>query len=366
MVGGALASLRRVRAVTWLELLYILRDRTSRALLAGIPALQLVLFGYAVNLDPHGVTLAVSGEVSPALLAPLEDAGRFRVVASGLPQGAAERMVADGRALVGIELPAADAPDGEEPAAAARVVADAADPAAVRPALAALQAAFLQRIVAADHLGDGPRVDVEWRYNPEGRTAWAIVPGLAGAVVMISMLMLGALTLVREREQGTWDGLASAPLRPAEAVAGKLLPYLLFGVGQSALVVLLARLLFALPVRGSMALLMLASALTAVAYLTVGVALSAVTRTQMQAMQGTVFLYLPSMLLSGFMFPFEGMPPWAQAVGAALPLTDFVRAARDVLLRGADTRAWTEVGWLAVLAALCGAGAVAAYGRTRG
>jgi ABC-2 type transport system permease protein len=370
MVGCALASLCRVRAVMWLELLYILRDRTSRALLAGVPALQLVLFGYAVNLDPHGVTLAISGEASPAVLDLIGEAGRFRVVASGLPPGGAERMVAGGRALVAIELPTTDAPAGEAPAgeapaAAARVIADAADPAAVRPALAALQAAFLQRVVAADHLGGGPRIDVEWRYNPEGRTAWATVPGLAGAIVMISMLMLGALTLVREREQGTWDSLASSPAGAAEVLAGKLLPYLAFGVLQSGLIVLLAHLLFALPVRGSLPLLLLASALTAAAYLAIGFAVSAVTRTQMQAMQGAVFLYLPSMLLSGFMFPFEGMPRWAQAIGTAFPLTHFVRAARDVLLRGADGRAWTEVGWLAILAALCIAGAVTAYGWRR-
>jgi len=362
MVGCALASLRRVRAVMWLELLYILRDRTSRALLAGVPALQLVLFGYAVDLDPHGVTLAISGEASPAVLDLVGEARRFRVVASGLPPGGAERMVAGGHALVGIELPAADVLAGETPAAAARVIADAADPAAVRPALAALQAVFLQRVVAADHLGGGPRIDVEWRYNPEGRTAWAVVPGLAGAVVMISMLMLGALTLVREREQGTWDSLASSPACAAEVLVGKLLPYMAFGVMQSGLVVLLAHVLFALPVRGSLTLLLLASALTAAAYLAVGFAVSAVTRTQMQAMQGAVFLYLPSMLLSGFMFPFEGMPRWAQAIGSAFPLTHFVRIARDVLLRGADGRAWTEVGRLAALAALCIAIAVAAYG----
>ncbi|HEY0207145.1 MAG TPA: ABC transporter permease, partial [Acetobacteraceae bacterium] len=281
MVGYTLASLRRIRGVMWLELLYILRDRTSRALLASVPALQLVLFGYAVNLDPHGVALAISGEATPALLDLVRAAGRFRVVASGLQPGGAERMVVDGRALVGIELPAADAPAGDASAPAARVTADAADPAAVRPALAALQAAFLQRVVEADHLGGGPRIEVEWRYNPEGRTAWAVVPGLAGAVVMISMLMLGALTLVREREQGTWDGLASSPAGAVEVLAGKLLPYLAFGVLQSGLVVLLAHLLFALPVRGSLPLLLLASALTAAAYLAVGFAVSAVTRTQM-------------------------------------------------------------------------------------
>jgi len=294
-------------------------------------------------------------------------------------------MVAAGEALVGIELPApgfgtpgplapgiqasgpqVPLPQAEGPPEAdARVVVDAADPAAVRPALAALQIAFLQHVVASDHLGGGPRIEVEWRYNPNFRTVWAVVPGLAGAVVMISMLMLGALTLVREREGGTWDGLASSPLRAGEAVAGKLLPYLGFGIMQSLLVVELARLLFALPVQGSLALLLLASALTAAAYLAIGFAVSALTQTQMQAMQAAVFLYLPSMLLSGFLFPFEGMPRWAQAVGVLLPLTHFVRAARDVLLRGADARAWMEVGWLAVLAAGCAAGAGLAYERQR-
>lgn len=137
------------------------------------------------------------------------------------------------------------------------------------------------------------------------------------------------------------------------------------GVLQSGLVVLLAHLLFALPVRGSLPLLLLAPALTAAAYLAVGFAMSAVTRTQMQAMQGAVFLYLPSMLLSSFMFPFEGMPRWAQLIGAAFPLTHFVRAARDVLLRGANGRAWTEVGWLAALAAACAVRAVTVYPRQR-
>lgn len=211
-------TLRRVRAVVWLELLYILRDRTSRALLVGVPALQLALFGYAVNLDPHGVTLAISGEASPALLELVGNGGRFHVVSSGLPPGGAGRMVADGRALVGIELPAPEAEPADSPPPAARVIVDAADPAAVRPALAALQTAFLQRVVVGDHLGGGLRIDVDWRYNPEGRTAWAVVPGLAGVVVMISMLMLGALTLVREREQGTWDGLASSPASAPEGV----------------------------------------------------------------------------------------------------------------------------------------------------
>ena len=359
-----MSAWRQFAAVVWLEWLFIARDRVSRALLAGVPALQLVLFGTAVNLDPHDLPLAIAGEASPGVLALVAETGRFRVVASGLEPGGAERMVQAGTALVAIELAGPPTEDDPSPPLA-RVIADAADPAAVRPALGALQTAFLQRVIAADHLGGGPRIAVEWRFNPEGRTAWAVVPGLAGAVIMISMLMLGALTLAREREQGTWGSLACAPVSAATVACGKLAPYLVFGVGQGGIIVLLAWAVFGVPVRGSLALLMLAAAFTAAAYLAVGFAVSVLARTQMQAMQAAVFLYLPSMLLSGFVFPFEGMPRWAQWIGGALPLTHFVRAARDVLLRGANDRAWAETGWLALLAGICMAGAVLAYARRR-
>ncbi len=355
---------RQFAAIVWLEWLFIARDRVSRALLVGVPALQLVLFGATVNLDPHDLPLAIAGETTPGLLAVIAETGRFRVVAADLPAGSAERMVEAGAALVAIEL--SGPPTGDGPARPlARVIADAADPAAVRPALGALEVAFLKRVIAAEHLGGGPRIDVEWRYNAEGRTAWAVVPGLAGAVIMISMLMLGALTLAREREQGTWESLASAPVGAATTAFGKLAPYLVFGIAQGGIVVLLAWALFDVPVRGSLPVLLVATVLTAAAYLAVGFAVSALARTQMQAMQAAVFLYLPSMLLSGFVFPFEGMPRWARWIGEALPLTHFVRAARDVLLRGADGRAWTEAAWLGLLAAVCTAGAVLAYARRR-
>lgn len=361
---GLRPCLSRILAVARVEALHVLRDRTSRSLLVVVPAMQLLLFGYTVNLDPRHVPVAVAGgspeQVSSAVRL-IEASGYFRIVGSGLASGAAERLVASGGAAVGIELPSLRDSADEDAPDVPRVVVDAADPAAVRPAMAALETAFLRRVVEADHLGGGPRVEVEWRHNPDGLTAWAVVPGLAGAVVMISMLMLGAFALVREREAGTWEGLVASPLTAAEALVGKLLPYLPLGVLQSALVVLLAHLLFALPVRGSFALLLLAAGLCAACYLAVGFAVSAVTRTQMQAMQAAVFLYLPSMLLSGFMFPFEGMPGWARAVGLCLPLTHFVVAARDVLLRGADGRAWGGVGWLLLILPACAALALAAY-----
>jgi len=178
-----------------------------------------------------------------------------------------------------------------------------------------------------------PPVRVEWLYNPQGRSSWAVVPSLAGVVVMISTLLLGALTLVRERERGTWEGLVATPISGIDALVGKLSPYVLIGIAQAGVVLGLAHLLFDLPFRGPLSALLFAAALLGVAHLVTGFAISALARTQVQAIQGAVFFYLPSMLLSGFIFPFSGMPSWAQHVGEALPLTHFVRAARAVTLR---------------------------------
>jgi len=177
-------------------------------------------------------------------------------------------------------------------------------------------------------------VNVEWLYNPTGRTAWTIVPGLVGVVVMISMLMLGALTLVRERERGSWETLLVTPVTPLEVLVGKLSPYMMIGTTQAVVVIAVARLLFDLPVRGNVWALLAAVPVYATAHLALGFIFSALAQNQLQAMQGAVFFYLPSMLLSGFMFPFPRMPLWARTLGELLPLTHFVRTARGVLLRG--------------------------------
>jgi ABC-2 type transport system permease protein len=361
--------LRRIRAIARVETLRLVRDRMTLSLIAVVPALQIALFGYAIDLDPRGVPIAIAGD-SGAPDEPVRRlvraTGYFTVVADRLPSGAAERMVAAGTALVGIELPP-PLDDERAPARAPprpRVVVDATDPTAVRPALAALETAYWQHRAAPFSLDDGAAVDVDWLYNPERRTPWTIVPGLVGVIVMISMLMLGALSLVRERERGTWETLLATPVGALDALVGKLLPHLVIGAAQGAVVVALAHALFGLPVTGSVGALLVVLPLFAATHLILGFAVSALAESQLQAMQGAVFFYLPSILLSGFMFPFQGMPGWARAIGEALPLTHFVRAARGALLKGEGAGLVLAEMWpVAAFALLAAALALAAYRR---
>ena len=330
MIASLRRRFRRVLALAWVELLQVRRDRTSLVLIFSVPAMQLLLFGYAVNLDPRNIPIAVSGDgrSSERLHQAIRATGYFTVVGEHLPPGDAERLLTKGRVLIAIELPAEDS--GGEP----RVIVDATDPAAVRPALAALEATYWREEARAASFGFLPAVDVEWRYNPKGLTTWTIVPALVGVIVMISMLMLGALAQVRERERGTWEALLATPVDGLDAFVGKLAPYMVIGSIQAVIVLVLARLLFALPVTAGVAALLVAIPLYAAGNLAFGFAISTLARNQAQAIQGAVVFYLPSMLLSGFMFPFEGMPPWARFLGNLLPLTHFIRATRGVLLRG--------------------------------
>jgi ABC-2 type transport system permease protein len=376
--------LGRIVAVARIETLRLIRDRVAISLIALVPAVQIALFGYAVNLDPKNVPIAIAGSDASSVERAARivgETGHFRIAGLGLPPGAAEKMVLEGKALVGLELPTPpniDASDLEEDdiggknvkdggadgLATPRVVVDATDPAAVRPALAALETAYWRHAATVFSLGAGPSVQVEWKFNPDGRTAWTIVPGLVGVIVMISMLMLGALTLVRERERGSWEALLATPLDAVDALFGKLAPYVLIGVMQGAIVVGIARLLFDLPLAHGTAALLAGLPLYAGAHLILGFALSALAESQMQAMQGAVFFYLPSMLLSGFMFPFEGMPGWARSIGEMLPLTHFVRASRGVLLKGEGAPLVAHEMWpVAIFASCATALALFAYRR---
>ena len=361
------SHVRRMLAVAHVEILHLAWDPTTVSLILLVPAIQIALFGYAINLDPKHVPIAIAGDHDrkvEKVRRTIEHTGYFVIVADGLQRGAAARMVAEGKALVGIELPPRDNSDGDILLGQARIVVDAVDPSAVRPALAALQNAYWQQIAELYAIGPVPSVDVEWLYNPDGRTSWTIVPGLAGVVVMISMLMLGALTLVRERERGSWETLLATPVEAVDALVGKLAPYLVVGAVQAAVVVGAARLLFALPVTGALWALLAAVPAYAGAHLVLGFALSALAESQMQAIQAAVFFYLPSMLLSGFMFPFRGMPAWARTIGEALPLTHFVRATRGVLLKGEPASfVASEMLPVALFALVDGAAALAAYRR---
>jgi ABC-2 type transport system permease protein len=318
---------RRIAALARVEGLRLLLDRTSLGLILVVPAVQLILFGYAINLTPRNLPLAIarSCDAYAAQIArAAADTGGFKLVPTD-PREEAARYIPDGRALVAIDC---------QPGHAPRVLADATDPSAVRPAVVALGGALSQQALQSLVPGETLVPSVQWLYNPNSRTAWFLTPGLVGVIVTITTLMLGALTVVREREQGSWEGLLSTPISAAEALLGKLSPYIAIAVAQAAIVIILGRVLFELPLLGSLSALLIASAGLALAHLTLGFALSALAQSQIQAMQAAVFFYLPSMLLSGFMFPFEGMPRWAQLIGEILPLTHFVRAARGVLLKG--------------------------------
>lgn len=331
---GILRRIARILAVARVETLHLIHDRTTLSLILLVPATQIVLFGYAVNLDPRHIPIVIARDhqgPQDQVDRLIGQTGYFMVLADGLKPGAAERMVIQGKALVGLELPARD---DDPPSEGAKVIVDGTDPAAVRPALAALENAYWRHAAQLYAIGPVPSVHVEWLYDPGGRTAWTIVPGLAGVIVMISTLMLGALTLVRERERGSWETLLATPVDAIDALAGKLSPYVIIGTLQAAVVIWVARLLFDLPVTGDFWALLAAVPLYSIAHLALGFALSALAENQLQAIQGAVFFYLPSMLLSGFMFPFQGMPGWARAIGETLPLTHFVRATRGVLLRG--------------------------------
>jgi ABC-2 type transport system permease protein len=327
--------IRRWRAVARIEILQLVQDRPTLSIALVVPALQIILFGYAVRFEPRGVPIAIAREQAEpegALMHAIAETKLFHVLDDGLPKGAAADLVLRHRALVGIEFPRATAdPDGLPEQIEALV--DGTDPETVRPAIVSLEAALLRR-VSTQPFGHRPPVKVTWLYNPDGRTTWSIIPALAGVIVMITMLLLGALTLVRERERGTWEGLLATPVSGVDAMIGKLSPYLVLGTAQAMVVVLLGHGLFDLPLQGNFALCVLVAALAALAHLVMGFALSALARTQLQAIQAAVLFYLPSMLLSGFLFPFSGMPRWAQLLGQALPLTHIVRTMRGLLLRG--------------------------------
>lgn len=319
-----LSRLRCSLAVAKAESLQLVRDRFTLSLLLTVPVIQIVLFGYTVNLNPKNLPVAIAGPDASLIRPFVARTGYFRIVGDNLAPGEAIQRVRAKQALIAIET---SRTSQNQPIL--NLIVDASDPAAVRPALMALQIAVWQNLNTTNAV-----VDVAWLYNEEGQGAWAIVPGLIGVIVMISTLLLAALSLVRERERGTWESLLSTPLTAMETLTGKLAPLLGFALLQTILVLLLSQLLFAVPLRGSLPALLCAALVFSLAHLLIGFVISACVSTQLQAIQGAVFFYLPCMLLSGFMFPFQGMPRWAQLIGETFPLTHFVRVARGVMLRG--------------------------------
>ncbi len=340
-------SFARFVAIAMKEFVQMRRDRLTFAMIVGVPILQLVLFGYAINTDPKRLPTAVvaqdASEFTRSFVRALENTGYFQVVATPGGEAEADRMLADGTVQFSVVIP----PDfsrrllrGERPVLL--VSADASDPAATGNALAALTqlpATALRYDLRGPAAALAPdaapfEVRVQRRYNPEGITQYNIVPGLLGVILQMTMVMMTAFAITRERERGTFENLLATPATPLEVMTGKIVPYILVGFLQAGIIIGAARLLFDVPMMGSMLLLLAAMVLYIASLLALGFTISTLAGTQLQAMQMTFFFFLPSLLLSGFMFPFRGMPGWAQAVGEVFPLTHFLRVVRGILLKG--------------------------------
>ncbi|MFA5968837.1 MAG: ABC transporter permease [Sphingomonas sp.] len=332
---------RRMLAVAGIETRRLLRSRIAFTLLVLVPAMQVLLFGYAIRPGGGAVAVAIAAAVpsdAAAVARQLGDKPGLQVVSGSLRPGEAAKAVRDHRALIGIEIPArpslADPTAGVRPV---RVVVDASNAVLTASAIPVIEAAYWQALAERGDVADtGPGYRIERLYNPDARTDWTFLPALIGVTVMISMMMLGTLSLAREREAGTWEVLLVLPIGATALLAGKLLPYVAMGSVQGALVLMTAVELFDLPARGAVVALLALLPLFAAAHLVLGYAIAARAVTQLAALQGAVAFYLPAMLLSGFLYPFETLPNWARLVGEAFPLTHFIRAARGVLLRGDD------------------------------
>ena len=340
-------SWTRFMAVLAKEFVQMRRDRVTFAMMVGVPIMQLVLFGFAINSDPRNLPTAVldadPSVFSRSFIRAMENSGYFRVtkVVSSDAEGA--RLLETGQVQFLVTVPqgfSRKLQRGERPVLL--VEGDASDPAATSNALTAL---LNLNQTALDHdlrgalanLKSGPppfELRVQRRYNPEGITQYNIVPGLIGVVLTMTMVIMTSLSVTRERERGTMENLLATPVRPVEVMAGKILPFIIVGYVQVTLILAAAKFLFGVPMLGSLTLLSLASVLFIAANLAVGFTFSTVAGNQLQAMQMAMFFFLPSILLSGFMFPFRGMPEWAQWLGEILPLTHFLRIVRGILLKG--------------------------------
>ncbi|MCG5235573.1 ABC transporter permease [Xanthobacter oligotrophicus] len=335
--------LRRVGAMIVKEFIQLRRDRVTFATMIMIPLLQLILFGYAINTTPRHLPTAVfaheNTDASRAILAALRNTAFFAFVKEAGSAEEAEHMIRAGEVLFFVEIPAGferALRRGEQPQLL--VAADATDPVGSANALAALAGVVGSALVRerfVDAAGAMPFEIVQHRrYNPAGTSQLNIVPGLLGTILTMTMLIYTALSVTRETERGTMESLLSMPIHPVEIMLGKIIPYVLVGIVQAILILGSGMVLFGVPLEGSAIFLAAATLLFITANLSIGYTFSTLAQNQLQAVQMSFMFFLPSILLSGFMFPFSGMPAWAQWIGEGLPLTHYLRMVRGILLKG--------------------------------
>jgi len=371
-------SWNRVVAVFIKEFKQLTRDRITYAMMLAIPVVQLTLFGYAINTEPRHLPTAVlmqeDSRYARSITAALKNSLYFDFVAQARSPAELERLLRNGEVQFAVTVPgdfSRRVARGDE--AQILVEADATDPSATGGAVAALAALPDQALrhdltgaLAARGQTPAPfEVVVHRRYNPEAITAYNIVPGLLGIILSLTLVMMTALSVTREIERGTMESLLSTPVEPLEVMIGKLAPYVMVGLVQTGIILLMAALLFQVPMAGGWVGLSLGIALFITGSLALGFLISTVARSQLQAMQMSFFYILPSILLSGFMFPFRGMPAWAQWIGEVIPVTHFLRVVRGSLLKGQDLGdQWRELSALVAFVLVVTALAMARYRRT--
>lgn len=372
------AAWARIGAIFIKELVQMRRDRLTFGMMFGIPVIQLILFGFAINTDPKDLPTAVHVEehtpVTRTLLRALETSQYYDLVLESDDPRDSEHLLARGEVAFVVLIPAGFTERlvrGERPQLL--IEADASDPAAASNAIARAEA-IVNRALRHDLKGPlaglaprpGPvELIIHPRYNPEGITQYNIVPGLLGVVLTMTLVMITGMAMTKEAERGTLENLLALPARPVEVMIGKITPYIAVGAAQAIVVLVTARFLFGVPFQGALWILLIGIAIFVFANLAVGFTFSTIATTQMQAMQLTFFFFLPSLLLSGFMFPFRGMPAWAQAIGEVLPLTHFLRIVRGVMLKGAGIAdLYGEFLAMSAFAAAAVAVAMARYRRT--
>ena len=359
-------TLHRLWAMVLKEFIQMKRDRVTFAMMVGIPLMQLLLFGFAINSDPKHLPTAIrsadQGPFARTLVAALKTSDYFRFVREAATEAEAQQLLQLGEVQFVINIPedfSRRLLRGEHPSVL--IEADATDPAATGPALAAARS-IAATVFNRDLPGplarlrgtDGPvNFQIHAHYNPENITQYNVVPGLMGVVLTMTMVVITALAITRERERGTMENLLATPVRPAEVMVGKIIPYIVVGYIQVTLILVAARFIFHVPLVGSLPLLYAVAFLFIAANLAVGITFSTLAQNQLQAVQMAFFFFLPSILISGFMFPFRGMPEWAQWLGSCLPNTHFLRMVRGILLKGSGPaeiapEIWPLLAFLAV------------------
>lgn len=371
-------SLIRWWSIVLKEFTQLRRDRLTFAMVVGIPIIQMTIFGYGINTNPKHLDTAIisadSSDITRAFLRAMQDSSYFNVVGTLPDEAAGREALARGEVLFVLNIPPGFTRQllrGERPALL--MEADATDPTATAYALASLNG-IVQSVTQKEI--NGPlavlrgrpapfSVTVHQFYNPENITQYNVVPGLMGVVLTMTMVLMTGLAITRERERGTMENLLAMPATPIEVITGKLIPYIGIGLIQATIILLAARYVFQVPFFGNVSAVYLSALLFIAANLTVGITFSSLARNQLQAVQLGIFYFLPNILLSGFMFPFKGMPGWAQVIGNILPLTYFNRIIRGILLKGngwADS--WPNVWPMAVFTLLVMGVAVVTYRRT--